>query len=79
MIGPGLAKLDMGLLKNTPLTEKLNLQFRFETFNLLNRANFDLPNAGMFDSSGSLLPSVGSITGTVTSSRQLQFGMKIVF
>ncbi len=40
VIGPGLSQWDMSLIKNTKLTERLNLQFRWEVFNILNRANF---------------------------------------
>src|SRR5713226_537277 len=43
-IGPGLATWDFSVLKETHITEGLNLQFRAEIFNLLNRANFNTPN-----------------------------------
>src|ERR1700693_213573 len=36
LIGPGLADLDLSMFKTTHLTERLNLQFRAESFNLLN-------------------------------------------
>ena len=38
--GPGLAEVDLSLFKNTALTERTNLQFRAEFFNVLNHANF---------------------------------------
>jgi hypothetical protein len=38
--GPGLAQWDMSLIKNTKLTERLNMQIRWEVYNLLNRGNF---------------------------------------
>jgi hypothetical protein len=40
LIGPGLAQWDMTLAKSTKITERLSLQFRWEVYNLLNRANF---------------------------------------
>ena len=40
LIGPGLAQWDMTLMKNTKITEKLNLEIRWEVYNLLNRGNF---------------------------------------
>ena len=40
LIGPGLAQWDMSLIKNTKITEKLSVEFRWEVFNILNRANF---------------------------------------
>jgi len=40
LIGPGLAQLDMSVIKNTKLTERLSMQFRWEVYNVLNRGNF---------------------------------------
>jgi hypothetical protein len=40
LIGPGLAQLDMSVIKNTRITEKLAVQFRWEVYNVLNRGNF---------------------------------------
>jgi hypothetical protein len=76
--GPGLAEVDLSLFKNIPITEKVRLQFRAEFFNVQNRPNFGTPNAIVF-SNGSVSPSAGLITNTVTSSRQIQFGLKLMF
>ena len=38
--GPGLIQLDGVLVKNTKITDRVNLQFRWEVYNVLNRANF---------------------------------------
>jgi hypothetical protein len=40
LIGPGLAQWDMSLIKNTHIGERLNVEIRWEVFNILNRANF---------------------------------------
>lgn len=80
LTGPGLADLDFSAIKNTHLTERLNLQFRAEFFNILNRANFGTPNAVVFSSASSTpAPTAGVITGTSTTSRQIQFGLKLQF
>jgi hypothetical protein len=89
LIGPGSKELDLALLKNTHLREGLNLQFRSEFFNVLNHTNFSTPNAITYASAPTLvsgaytLPSVSStagvITSTSTSSRQIQFGVKLIF
>ncbi len=50
--GPGLATWDFSLFKDTRLRERLNLQFRAEFFNILNRANFNTPNAVAFTPAG---------------------------
>jgi len=78
LMGPGLATWDFSVLKDTRLRERLNLQFRAEIFNLLNRANFNLPNAVVFTPSG-VSPTAGVITSTSTTSRQVQFGLKLLW
>jgi hypothetical protein len=86
LIGPGLATLDASMFKNASVSEKVALQFRAEFFNLLNRANFGPPNATVFTNGTStastvpaISPAAGLITTTATTSRQIQFGLKIVF
>jgi len=76
LIGPGLATWDFSVLKDTRIRERLNLQFRAEIFNLLNRANFNLPNAVVFTPSG-ISPTAGVISSTSTTSRQIQFSLKL--
>ena len=98
--GPGLADLDWSFNKDTKaafLGEAGQIQFRAEIFNILNRANFNLPSTGVFSlpagatqaslppgqfgSTAALTPlaTAGSITSTVTTSRQIQFALKLVF
>ena len=83
LTGPGLANLDYSLVKNNHITEKLNLQFRAEFFNLLNRANFQVPplvaGTDIFDSTGAPNPNAGLLTSTTTSSRQIQLGTKLIW
>ena len=76
LIGPGLGTWDLSFLKDTPLRENLNLQFRAEMFNLLDRANFNTPNAVVFTPTG-VSPTAGVITSTSTTSRQIQLGLKL--
>ena len=79
-IGPGLATWDFSVLKDIPLRESLGLQFRAEIFNLLDRANFNTPNLIVFTppTATSNGPSgTGAITSTSTTSRQVQFGLKL--
>ena len=78
LTGPGLADLDMSLFKTVALAERTKLQFRAEFFNVLNHANFGTPNAVVF-SSGAISPTAGLITATATTSRQIQFGAKLIF
>ncbi len=77
LIGPGLATWDLSLMKDTRLSERLSLQFRAEVYNLLNRANFNTPNPVTF--TPALSPTAGLITATSTPSRQMQFGLKLLW
>jgi hypothetical protein len=83
-IGPGLATWDFSVLKNTRIHESLNLQFRAEIFNLLNRANFNTPNLIVFTPPSASNPTgssgtAGAITGTSTTARQVQFALKLLW
>ncbi|OLC96903.1 MAG: TonB-dependent receptor [Acidobacteria bacterium 13_1_40CM_4_58_4] len=75
-IGPGLATWDFSVLKDIAFREGLGLQFRAEIFNLLNRANFNMPNLIVFTPSG-ISGTAGAITSTSTTARQVQFGLKL--
>jgi hypothetical protein len=83
--GPGLANVDFSLAKDTPipfLGETGKLEFRAEFFNILNRANFALPARAVFAGLRDVeapLPNAGRITSTATTSRQIQFALKILF
>lgn len=85
LIGPNLRTFDLAAVKNTRwsrLGENFNLQFRAEAFNLFNRVNFGSPALLAFagaTNNESPLPSLGIIRSTVTSSRQIQFGLRISF
>jgi len=78
LIGPGLGMWDFSLIKDTQVRERANVQFRAEFFNLLNRANFNMPNAIVFTPAG-VSPTAGVITSTSTTSRQIQFGLKVLW
>jgi hypothetical protein len=78
VIGPSLVNVDMALLKDTPLTETVRAQFRAEVFNVANHANFAMPAVSVFTASGRN-PTAGQITSTVTSSRQIQLALKLIF
>jgi Carboxypeptidase regulatory-like domain/TonB dependent receptor len=70
--GPGFQNVNASLLKNTRITERVNLQFRAEAFNLFNHPNFNLPDNFL----GS--PTFGRIT-SARDPRHIQFGLKLLF
>lgn len=93
-IGPNLRTFDLAMVKNTRfawLGESGNIQFRFEAFNLFNRANFGTPGLQVFAGAPdppnqpppttppAPLSSFGVVRSTVTSARQLQFAVRMSF
>ena len=78
LIGPSLTSVDTSLFKKFNINEKWSLQFRVEAFNLFNHANFDPPNSVVFSGSN-YSGSAGVITETATTSRQIQFALKLLF
>lgn len=84
LIGPGLQNLDFSLVKNTKVpsvSQEASLQFRAEFFNVLNHTNFAPPldNLSVFDGAGNPVDGAGRIDSTTTSSRQIQFGLKVIW
>lgn len=91
--GPNLRTVDLSLVRKFPVGERRSLQFRAEAFNLLNHANFDIPSnsqdgeqlytyipaAGTTPAGFARTASVGKIFGTVSDSREIQFGLKFIF
>ena len=79
--GPNLNELDVSTMKSTHINERLNLQFRAELYNVLNHSNFSPPiaNRTVFTATGATVGTAGNITSTVTTSRQIQFGLKLIY
>jgi len=79
--GPGLVDFDFSLIKDIRITERLNLQFRAEIFNLFNHTNFNPPlvNNVLFNQDGSPNSAAGALDSTSTSSREVQFALKLIF
>lgn len=84
LIGPGLATWDFSVMKETPIHERMTLQFRAEIFNITDRANFNTPGlvVAVTPTAGTTPVDAGTggqITSTSTSSRQVQFGLKLLW
>jgi hypothetical protein len=82
--GPGIANLDLSLVKSNYIgpAERFNLQFRAECFNVLNHPNFAVPDrttAQVFNQSLAALPNAGRLNSTSTSSRQIQLAVKLIW
>jgi len=84
LIGPGILNLDTSLVRNLGGSEKFHAQFRAEFFNVLNHTNFASPvvptnNTSLFGANGAPISSAGVLTSTTTTSRQIQFGLKLIW
>ena len=86
LIGPGLSQWDLTLAKNTKINEKLNVEVRWEVYNVLNRANysrFSLDN-GIQDSGFGTLsetPDVAAGNPVIAQGgpRNMNFALKFTF
>ena len=89
LIGPRLVEADVSLIKNTRIpriSEAFNLQLRVEAFNVLNHTNFQAPGGSFAARNTSQAafntetgPLTANLTGTATTSRQVQLGAKFIF
>ncbi len=93
--GPRFVTFDFSALKNTAITERLNLQFRFEAFNLFNHPVMGIPEPVLdyyanFDPvtrqpiptpipNEGLGSAFGSIGHTAADNRELQFALKLIW
>ena len=71
---PSQSRFDIGISKVTKLTERVNLEFRWDVFNLFNRANFAAPNTELSDDAD-----FNRITNTIGGPRVMQVGAKLRF
>ena len=84
--GPGITSLDFSVFKNNyfkSISERFNVQFRAEIFNILNHPNFAPPvtpdSTDIFDNTGTVNSIAGQITRTTTTAREMQFAIKVIF
>ena len=71
--GPNLIDVDISLIKNTSISERINLQFRAEAFNAANHAILGDPVTDFGT------PQFGQITNTRLDNREIQFALRLVF
>ena len=80
--GPGYFSDNLSMFKVFPITERFNLEGRFDAFNLTNTPAFGLPNASLGSNLGKITGTLGSGTGNVNGvggPRVLQAGVKLSF
>jgi len=85
LIGPSIVGFDLSVSKSLEIDEMRRFEFRAEAFNLPNHPNFNVPSGltaftGVAANGNPVIaPSWGVISTTVTTSRQIQFGLKFIF
>lgn len=70
---PGMNNWDMSVLKNTKVTEKVNIQIRAETLNTMNHPMFNGPNTDPYNTA------FGMITSSRGYARRVQLGLKAIW
>jgi hypothetical protein len=71
--GPGFMNLDLGLSRNFAIGERFRVEFRAESFNMMNHPNFGIPNMAVGNQMAGIINSV------VNPERQNQLAMKFRF
>jgi len=86
--GPGIGRLDFSLFKKFRLSERFNLEFRSEYFNILNHPTFNAPgfggngvNAipGSTDFLNTAFGEIGSTRFGSNDQREIQFALKLYY
>jgi hypothetical protein len=70
---PGINNWDIGLFKNFKVRDRVNVQFRWETFNTWNHTQFGNANVNTSN------PAFGRITSLRVPPRRMQFGLRVTF
>ena len=74
--GPGINNNDFALFKRTTISERFNLEFRAEAFNLFNRVQFGPPNTVATTAANNTF---GQITTQLNQPRLLQLALRLRF
>jgi Carboxypeptidase regulatory-like domain len=81
--GPGFSDVDLSVIKNIPITERVKAQFRFEMFNLFNRVNLSSGVGATSPTNGVIADTIGDFNGAPGigpgEAFNLQLGLKILF
>ena len=76
---PGWWNLDLGVYKDTKITERVSLQIRGEAFNVFNHANLYVVGNSADLAAANFVTACYGCTGSTYDRRHLQLGAKIIF
>jgi hypothetical protein len=79
IVGPGYARWDASVFKNTKIFERITLQFRAEAFNMLNHPNFGIGSPGSAFQSLRVGSSLFGKIANAYEARQIQLALKLIF
>jgi hypothetical protein len=79
LTGPPFRDVDISLLKNFPIRERVNLQFRASCYNISNTPNFGQPGNTVGASNFGVISATRSQAGDFGSSREFEFALKLLF
>ena len=85
LFGPGVTNVDASLFRSFKVTEKVNVQFRYEVFNVSNTPAFGNPGANVssasFNADGTVRATGGftEITSASATERRMRFALKVSF
>ena len=71
--GPSSENIDFSLFKMFRPMERMTVEFRAESFNILNQVVFGMPNTTLNSNQ------FGVISSQANSPRAIQFGLKVLF
>src|SRR5262249_2815569 len=88
--GPGATNLDMNIFRDIPITERLKVQIRAESFNIANHPHFSNPGANVSNMSlnpAGTVKSLGGFSqitstaplGRLIDARYFRFGLRMMF
>jgi hypothetical protein len=84
VLGPGQFNWDISLIKNTPITERIRMQFRADFYNAFNHPEFADPvsentSPTLINVASANAGTFGVIDATIANPRLIQFGLKFIF
>ena len=82
LLGPGQFNWDISILKNTKITERVNMQFRTDFYNAFNHPQFSDPGGLTFGNIGFQevsAPTTTFVSHTNVNPRLIQFGLHFTF